>query len=194
MRTRPESSTRSRPLRREHTGIISMLRSGDRKSLSSPTRTSLRLHGTVLYATPSSTATRLSGWSPGSTPTRCAASTRTAYAAPATTRPVSAPSPSKRKAITQHGDQRRITENAPSGGAGGGFLVVGYKSDLRLDRGGGQNKKRGAYEPALLMPCHVYTEGFANRRRVFSRNGLRKRLLYAIVYLFHHRPNAPFQC
>lgn len=35
-------------MRREHTGIISMLRSGDRKSLSSPTRTSLRLHGTVL--------------------------------------------------------------------------------------------------------------------------------------------------
>ena len=101
---------------------------------------------------------------------------------------------SKRKALTQHGEQRRITEKAPSGTAGGGFLVAGYKSDLRLDRGGGQNKKRGAYEPALLIPCHGYTEGSANRRRVFSRNGLRKRLLYAIVYLLHHRPNAPSQC
>lgn len=181
-------------MRREHTGIISVLRSGDRKSLSSPTRTSLRLHGTVLYATPSSTATRLSGWSPGSTPSRCAASTRTAYAAPATTRPASAPSPSKRKALTQHDEQRRITEKASSGTAGGGFLVVGYKSDLRLDGGVAKTRSVGAYEPALLIPCHVYTEGFANRRRVFSCNGLRKRLLYAIIYLFHHRPNAPFQC
>lgn len=50
---------------------------------------------------------------------------------------------SKRKALTQHGEQRRITEKAPSGTAGGGFLVVGYKSDLRLDRGWPKQEARG---------------------------------------------------
>lgn len=50
---------------------------------------------------------------------------------------------SKRKALTQHGEQRRITEKAPSGTAGGGFLVVGYKSDLRLDRGVAKTRSEG---------------------------------------------------
>ena len=48
-----------------------------------------------------------------------------------------------RKALTQHGEQRRITEKAPSGTAGGGFLVVGYKSDLRLDRGVAKTRSEG---------------------------------------------------
>lgn len=39
--------------------------------------------------------------------------------------------------------KRRITEKAPSGTAGGGFLVVGYKSDLRLDRGWPKQEARG---------------------------------------------------
>lgn len=39
--------------------------------------------------------------------------------------------------------KRRITEKAPSGTAGGGFLVVGYKSDLRLDRGWPKQEVRG---------------------------------------------------
>ena len=50
---------------------------------------------------------------------------------------------SKRKALTQHGERRRITKKAPSGTAGGGFLVVGYKSDLRLDRGWPKQEARG---------------------------------------------------
>lgn len=39
--------------------------------------------------------------------------------------------------------KRRITEKAPSGSAGGGFLVVGYKSDLRLDRGVAKTRSEG---------------------------------------------------
>ena len=50
---------------------------------------------------------------------------------------------SKRKALTQHSEQRRITKKAPSGTAGGGFLVVGYKSDLRLDRGVAKTRSEG---------------------------------------------------
>lgn len=50
---------------------------------------------------------------------------------------------SKRKALTQHGEQRRITEKDPSGTAGGVFLVVGYKSDLRLDRGVAKTRSEG---------------------------------------------------
>ena len=39
--------------------------------------------------------------------------------------------------------KRRITKKAPSGTAGGGFLVVGYKSDLRLDRGVAKTRSEG---------------------------------------------------
>lgn len=121
-----------------------MLRSGDRKSLSSPTRTSLRLHGTVLTTTATGTC---------HVDKTAEAGVRYTY----TVRGVNKDSVrslgynktgvsavlSKRKALTQHGEQRRITEKAPSGTAGGGFLVVGYKSDLRLDRGVAKTRSEG---------------------------------------------------
>ena len=45
--------------------------------------------------------------------------------------------------LADEDEQRRITEKAPSGTAGGGFLVVGYKSDLRLDRGVAKTRSEG---------------------------------------------------